>query len=265
MSKGRCVLCGLEAEASGMGKHLASCISRKVETLRSEWKALRSPMFHIRVTAQDSLYWMDVGMQKDAELYYLDSFLRDVWVECCNHISLFRIGGRTYSSCPDPSFGDRSMEIPAESVLHSGMRFKYEYDMGSTTELFLKVVGEYSWTEVVATPLEHKPCGMSSTEDSVLDEERSGTRLPWAVVLLARNLPPEFKCMGCGKPATKLCQICFDGEGGMFCDDCAEVHSCEEEFFLPIVNSPRMGVCGYTGPEREDEFEYEHYSSYLNL
>jgi len=33
-----------------------------------------------------------------------------------------------------------------------------------------------------------------------------------------------------------------------FCDAHADEHRCDgEEAILPIVNSPRMGVCGYTG------------------
>ncbi len=32
-----------------------------------------------------------------------------------------------------------------------------------------------------------------------------------------------------------------------FCDEHAEEHACEEESLLPVVNSPRMGVCGYCG------------------
>ena len=34
---------------------------------------------------------------------------------------------------------------------------------------------------------------------------------------------------------------------GLFCDECAGGHECGEETILPVVNSPRVGVCGYTG------------------
>jgi hypothetical protein len=49
-----------------------------------------------------------------------------------------------------------------------------------------------------------------------------------------RNLePPLISCEVCGKPATEVC---------------AGEHECGEEMLLPVVNSPRVGMCGYTGP-----------------
>jgi len=30
-----------------------------------------------------------------------------------------------------------------------------------------------------------------------------------------------------------------------------------EDMFLPIVNSPRVGVCGYTGDADEREFDWD--------
>jgi len=32
-----------------------------------------------------------------------------------------------------------------------------------------------------------------------------------------------------------------------FCKKCINQHECEEEMALPITNSPRSGICGYTG------------------
>lgn len=36
---------------------------------------------------------------------------------------------------------------------------------------------------------------------------------------------------------------------GRLCADCADDHGeeCDRPAFLPVVNSPRSGVCGYTG------------------
>jgi hypothetical protein len=37
-------------------------------------------------------------------------------------------------------------------------------------------------------------------------------------------------------------------ESGWFCERCAEENDLNtEEMTLPVVNSPRTGVCGYTG------------------
>jgi hypothetical protein len=63
-------------------------------------------------------------------------------------------------------------------------------------------------------------------------EEPLPARTP-AVTLLARNQPPEA-----------VCDVC-----GLLCAAHAGNHACGEEMLLPLVNSPRAGVCGYTGPE----------------
>ena len=104
--------------------------------------------------------------------------------------------------------------------LHPGVTLDYEYDFGSTTQLSLRVLDEYSFS------------------------------LPQLKIrLLARNEPPDIPCAQCGKPAT---QVCVECEGGTpMCDRCTAKHECGEEMLLPILNSPRAGVCGYCGPSVE--------------
>jgi len=54
-------------------------------------------------------------------------------------------------------------------------------------------------------------------------------------------------CVKCGKPATHVCTDCqWSGEGWM-CEQCLREHPCGDELALPVVNSPRVGGCGYTG------------------
>ena len=58
-------------------------------------------------------------------------------------------------------------------------------------------------------------------------------------------------CDECGdRPATRMCALCaWEGEGWL-CETCAELHVCDDDdgpYFLPLVNSPRAGVCAYTG------------------
>ena len=57
--------------------------------------------------------------------------------------AMFEIDGESFASNPDREFGDRSMNTKLKSVLDVGMRFKYEYDFGSSTDLKLKVVSEF--------------------------------------------------------------------------------------------------------------------------
>jgi hypothetical protein len=68
---------------------------------------------------------------------------------------------------------------------------------------------------------------------------------------MVRNLMPESKCIDCGMPATRLCMECLnDGNiWGALCQRHAQTHSHSNYGDpLPVVNSPRLGMCGYTGP-----------------
>ena len=114
---------------------------------------------------------------------------------------------------------DRSLEVPLEKVLKVGQKFTYEYDFGSTTELNLRVVSE---------------------REGVVQEEDD------PVTILARNVPPVILCKVCGKPATKVVGGYFNVEENAYCNKCAR-RSKDAEMLLPVVNSPRVGVCGYTG------------------
>ena len=138
-------------------------------------------------------------------------------------MSAFEIGGHRYSLFVDREFDlgrvERSMAARVSSVLTGGQRFSYEYDFGSTTYLVLKVLGT-----------------------------RHGTAGKAAVRLLARNDPPVWPCAVCAKAASVICPFCADEGNPFSCPEHIKEHACEEgEAFLPVVNSPRMGVCGYTG------------------
>jgi hypothetical protein len=92
--------------------------------------------------------------------------------------------------------------------------------MGSTTELTLKVV-----------------------------EERLGAKAATpAIELLAQNIAPVIVCTECGKEAAaNVCSECQYDESGWLCEACSEDHECGEDMLLTVVNSPRVGVCGYMG------------------
>lgn len=71
------------------------------------------------------------------------------------------------------------------------------------------------------------------------------------IFLMARNNMPEVSCMECDKQAKWLCLECmyeYD-ERGTLCDEHAEDHPHDAYGRpMPLVNSPRSGMCGYTGP-----------------
>ena len=57
-------------------------------------RAARS--YHIAVEDRyDPRYWMHLDMPMNLDLRGLDQFLRNIWLECCEHLSAFYISGVT--------------------------------------------------------------------------------------------------------------------------------------------------------------------------
>jgi hypothetical protein len=71
--------------------------------------------------------------------------------------------------------------------------------------------------------------------------EREG-KVSQQVRLLARNEPPPILCELCKKKPAAWVDVLDDYT--WYCEKCIEN---TEEGVLPVVNSPRVGVCGYTG------------------
>ncbi|HIR47304.1 MAG TPA: hypothetical protein IAB89_06545 [Candidatus Caccousia avicola] len=164
--------------------------------------------------AEDKVYWLYLDMPLTSTLKTLDTFLREIWLECCGHMSAFYQRGGV-----EIGKSTKLESIPTGSVLF------YEYDFGSTTELRI------TFLHPVSRPKQRK-----------------------AVRLLARNLPLPFECGQCGEAADYICCECDAMEEyPFFCEKCLASHE-HEGCALPVVNSPRMGVCAYCG--EYDGYEY---------
>lgn len=201
--KGICELCELEASRAQMSRHVVACAAAHDKGSRLESLV----QLHIEAVGAP-MYWLYVEGREAATLQQLDSLLRRVWLECCGHMSAFRLGR-----------AELSKRSPLASLPPKGIAFEYDYDFGSTTSLRGKVLGQ-----------------------------REGSRGRNAIRLLARNAPPKLTCAACDRPAAVVCPFCIDSGPCLFCATHAPQHPCaEEEVFMPTVNSPRMGVCGYTG------------------
>jgi hypothetical protein len=59
------------------------------------------------------------------------------------------------------------------------------------------------------------------------------------------ELEKPLTCIKNGLGCWYTCMLYPDE--GWLCDECAVGHECGEEMLLPVVNSPRVGVCGYVG------------------
>jgi hypothetical protein len=219
-SSGTCALCGYRSSKAVMVRHVSGCAAEHDVS-----KGTPARLFHIRVEGAGApLFWLDIEMKADASLKRLDEFLRKIWLECCGHLSAFRIDQAIYTIPIDHAFDDfrdeRSMNYKVGEVLRpDGHKFSYEYDFGSTTYLNLRVM---------------------RSRESVIG--RSLLRL------LARNDPPVWPCEVCHQPSSLVCPLCLDAGKGFYCAAHSREHECGEDgVWLPVVNSPRMGTCGYMG------------------
>jgi predicted RNA-binding Zn-ribbon protein involved in translation (DUF1610 family) len=195
-SKGNCYLCNEKFGKIAMKNH----IFKKHNDSGSEQCYLLKIESGYR-----KKYWLYIDVPVTATLLDIDEFLRNIWLECCWHLSGF--------------YFEKYEEVDKDYTVggfYLGTQLFHRYDFGSTTVSLITFLGETS---------------------------RKAQREP--VRLLARNSEPEFSCSSCGEPATWICVDMFDSDNPFLCDKCGEKH--DEDMMLPVTNSPRMGVCGYTG------------------
>ncbi len=205
-SEGKCLFCGEAFAKAGINKHLSTHLKEKAKTEKAGCS------FLVKVEPDNSWstapYFLSLWIDGEATFKAIDKFLRDIWLECCGHLSRFHGVG---------------MSKKVQDVFEKGAQLDYEYDYGDTTALTLKVVEEYA------------------------------IKADKKIVLLSRNEPLKRMCCDCKKvPATQMCTVCCYDEEALFCNKCAEKHAEKCGDFadyaaMPIVNSPRMSVCGYTG------------------
>ena len=206
-SEGKCIYCGETFSQKEITKHLISHL-KKTE---SEKRAGSEPAYLLNISAGS--YFLQVLVKGSASFKTLDSFLRKIWLECCGHMSAFS----------HKHFRIR-MSDKFEDVLSPNLKFRHIYDFSSTTELDLQMKGRF------IVPVNNN------------------------ITLLSRNEPLKIMCSLCKvKSATVFCTVhIYEDDEGFYCDDCEVKHEDECEDFedcakASIVNSPRMGVCGYEG------------------
>jgi hypothetical protein len=72
------------------------------------------------------------------------------------------------------------------------------------------------------------------------------------IALMVRNLLPTSECIECKESALYLCLECLHDLNvwGTLCDRHLKKHGHKDNYGdpLPLVNSPRLGMCGYDGP-----------------
>ena len=216
-SKGTCLYCSKVLSKAGITKHLVTCPERQQAIAAAEAKKGSSePLFHLRIQdAERSAFWLNLEMRGSKSLQDLDSYLRAIWLECCGHMSQFSLGGAFAREV--------GMRRKIGDIFQAGGELTHVYDFGTTSETVVKCIE--------------------------LREGKPTTAK--AIALMARNIAPEYPCIECQKPATHLCMECLIEEqtNGTLCDEHTENHPHDDYGEpMPLVNSPRLGMCGYDGP-----------------
>ncbi len=218
-SQGECVFCGRAMTKSGLSKHLKSCPQRQaaIKAAESNQPAGQTgPLYHLQIQdAWSPDFWLHIEMKGDASLKDLDRYLRAIWLECCGHLSRFSVGGWRGQEIP--------MSRKIERVFKPGVELTHIYDFGTPSETLVKAVDIRT-----GSPLTKQP-----------------------IYLMARNNMPEATCAECGEPAGWLCMECLieAGEWTTLCEKHAAEHPHDDYGApIPLVNSPRLGMCGYDGP-----------------
>ncbi|MGH2480048.1 MAG: hypothetical protein ACRDHW_10375, partial [Ktedonobacteraceae bacterium] len=137
---------------------------------------------------------------------------------------------------------EAEMDATLDEVLSVGETFSYIYDFGSSTNLSLRIVAEREGAIPTHLIGEGEEENTEATEDEHAD---------LAIIVMARNEPPKLLCHLCGQPATYVAAEYDALDEACLCAEHARQQDDPDEL-LPVVNSPRVGVCGYTGEEDED-------------
>ncbi len=209
-SEGHCYFCDEYFSQKEIGRHLATHLKKKEN---DEKEIKKNPFTHI-VIDWDAMF-LHLLVRNTCKMEEIDNFLRVIWLECCGHLSGFHIKKGEEIEMDD-IVGDVLM--PKVKLIHS-------YDYGTTTKTYIRSIKVYD-----------------------LDFEDDD------IILLSRSEPLKIMCSICDKKvATTLCSVCiWNSDSHYFCDVCAKKHSktCEdfdEYARMKVVNSPRMGQCGYEG------------------
>jgi len=216
-SRGKCAFCGREMTRGSLVRHLKACPQRQEAISEAnQGSGKEQILYHLQV--QDAWwgdFWLHLEMKGSATLADLDHYLRAIWLECCGHLGQFSVGGW--------SGEEISKKRRIEEVFKPGLEFTHIYDFGTSSETLIKAV----------------------------DARKGKSLTPRPIFLMARNDPPEAQCVECGKPDSWLCLKCIHEleEAGTLCDEHAQRYPHDDYGApIPLVNSPRVGMCRYVGP-----------------
>ena len=150
-SLGLCRLCNRSFSRLGIASHITSC---RIRTVGREWglpdrgndDMVRS--YHLEMwDGNDPDFWMHLEIATHLRLETLDEFMRQDWMECCEHLSRFTVNGEKYDSHLFDNDPASPMTVALGEVAGITKEpFLYEFDFGSTSSARMKVVSS-GWSK----------------------------------------------------------------------------------------------------------------------
>jgi hypothetical protein len=207
-TKGLCAYCKKEVNknARSIMNHISSC------DVRNKKKSAVNTHYLLLLLegAYAPDYWIVIKAKHNSTMQKIDTFIKDIWVECCGHLSAFSYGT-----------GNIAFSKRLADVFVRGVKVNYMYDFGTPTEICISLLGEFDDSDKkdIIVLFRNKEIQVNC---SYCDNK-------------AINICPD--CIY--EEAGLLCESCTNKHR------CVKENG--EDYLLPLVNSPRAGECGYTG------------------
>ena len=253
-SEGKCLFCGKMFSKAGINRHLAAHLNEKESVCRPGKSFL--VMVETSKRRASTPYFLSLWMDGKTEMQILDRFLRDIWVECCDHKSEFRKQeDEKVKKGKDKMINNLMMQDKVEEAMRFiMMKYYSEKDeisiFNTANEVFQKgAILEYNFDYC------HQFSFPTFLNITVVEEY--SVKADSEIVLLSRNEPLVIECTDCEKmSATKICTA--HSPYRWLCDECAGKHAKTCSAFndhaeRPVVNSPRVGKCKYFGGKIDTE------------
>lgn len=215
-----CTCCNKKFGNRKIKDHVSECVKN---TVTEESGYLMEFMAYNDIT--NTFHYMHALFGSKCKLSHIDKFLRDMWCECCGHMSIVHVFDAETDIRKDGKFRDLISKYDETN------QFTYEYDMGDTTTIFFRILKKLN--------------------------DNNSTKYK----LLYRNEQQNVKCDNYTKCKTFASHIFYRDRHILYCKDCLDdivtkLKKQNEDFDesnimkQAITNSPRSGVLCY------NHFEY---------
>lgn len=216
-TNGICAYCKTEIpkNAHVILSHISNCKSKAISKNESHINY----MILLLEGKYNPDYWIVIKAKPEITMKKVDKFLRDIWVECCDHMSLF-----------SDKHSKIGMTWKLDEVFEKGYKVDYIYDFGSSTEISLSLLEE-------SGDKDEKDIQILMRNKEIDYKCSYCNNKAVEICPFCLYEDKGFLCKSCIKE-----HKCIKNEG--------------EDILLPIVNSPRSGECGYTGYLDKDVKKY---------